>query len=100
MNPITAKLLSVALATMLQEAKDASARFAAEENVTEEWNRLWQIHPIPFHPTLIEFWSRWGLLTIAKSTARSAAMSASSNVVPPLVTGLLVPAPPDPPPAA
>lgn len=43
------------LATMLQEAKDASARFAAEENVTEEWSHLWQIHPIPFHPTLIEF---------------------------------------------
>lgn len=43
------------LATMLQEAKDASARFAEEENVTCEWSRLWEIHPIPFHPELIEF---------------------------------------------
>jgi N-carbamoyl-L-amino-acid hydrolase len=43
------------LAAMLQQAKDASARFAAEENVTQEWNRIWQIHPILFHPQLIEF---------------------------------------------
>ncbi len=42
------------LAAMLQEAKDASNRFAAEENVTVEWRRIWQIHPIPFHPELIE----------------------------------------------
>jgi N-carbamoyl-L-amino-acid hydrolase len=42
------------LAKMLQEAKDASQRFAAEENVGVEWNRLWQIHPIPFNPDLIE----------------------------------------------
>lgn len=42
------------LAKMLQEAKDASERFAKEENVTVEWTRLWQIHPIPFHPELIE----------------------------------------------
>lgn len=43
------------LAAMLQEAKDASARFAEEENVTYEWTRIWHIHPIPFHPELIEF---------------------------------------------
>lgn len=42
------------LARMLNEAKAASERFAAEENVTQEWNRLWQIHPIPFDPALIE----------------------------------------------
>jgi hydantoinase/carbamoylase family amidase len=42
------------LAQMLQEAKDASERFAKEENISVEWNRLWQIHPIPFHPDLIE----------------------------------------------
>ncbi len=42
------------LATMLQEAKDASEKFAAEENVTVEWRRIWQIHPILFHPELIE----------------------------------------------
>ncbi|MBX3086825.1 MAG: Zn-dependent hydrolase [Anaerolineae bacterium] len=45
---------AAALATMLQEAKDASERFAAEENVTVSWSRLWQIHPIPFNPELIE----------------------------------------------
>jgi hydantoinase/carbamoylase family amidase len=43
------------LATMLQEAKDASQRAAAEENITVEWNRIWQIHPILFNPQLIEF---------------------------------------------
>ncbi|MFO7323339.1 MAG: Zn-dependent hydrolase [Chloroflexota bacterium] len=43
-----------ALARMLQEAKDASQRFAEEEKVSVEWSKLWQIHPIPFHPTLIE----------------------------------------------
>lgn len=42
------------LAKMLGEAKDASERFAKEENVTVEWNRIWQIAPIPFHPHLIE----------------------------------------------
>lgn len=43
------------LAAMLNEAKEASYRFAEEENVTVEWNRIWQIEPIPFHPQLIEF---------------------------------------------
>jgi hydantoinase/carbamoylase family amidase len=42
------------LAKMLQEAKDASERFAREENVNVEWNRIWQIHPILFDPQLIE----------------------------------------------
>ncbi len=42
------------LAKMLQEAKDASQRFAKEENVGVEWNRIWQIHPILFNPELIE----------------------------------------------
>jgi N-carbamoyl-L-amino-acid hydrolase len=46
---------AAALATMLREAREASARFAAEEKVTEEWSLLWKIHPIPFHPQLIEF---------------------------------------------
>jgi N-carbamoyl-L-amino-acid hydrolase len=43
------------LATMLREAKEASTRFAAEEKVSEEWNLIWKIHPIHFHPQLIEF---------------------------------------------
>jgi N-carbamoyl-L-amino-acid hydrolase len=42
------------LATMLQQAKEASERFAAEEKVSVEWNRLWQIHPILFDPELVE----------------------------------------------
>lgn len=45
---------AAALARMLQEAKDASERFAAEENVSVEWKPIWQIHPILFNPELIE----------------------------------------------
>ncbi len=45
---------AAALARMLQEAKDASERFAKEENVSVEWNPIWQIHPILFNPDLIE----------------------------------------------
>jgi len=43
-----------ALAKMLQEAKDASERFAEEEKVSVEWKRIWQIEPILFNPDLIE----------------------------------------------
>jgi N-carbamoyl-L-amino-acid hydrolase len=43
-----------ALAAMLKEAKEASERYAAEEKVTVEWQKLWEIHPILFHPDLIE----------------------------------------------
>jgi hydantoinase/carbamoylase family amidase len=42
------------LAHMLQEAKDASERIAAEEKVSVEWKRIWQIEPILFHPELIQ----------------------------------------------
>ncbi|GAB4216999.1 MAG: allantoate amidohydrolase [Roseiflexaceae bacterium] len=42
------------LAAMLQAAKDASARFAAEEQIAVEWERIWRIDPIHFHPELIE----------------------------------------------
>ena len=42
------------LARMFQDARDASARFAAEGNVEAEWERLWQIDPTPFHPPLID----------------------------------------------
>jgi N-carbamoyl-L-amino-acid hydrolase len=42
-----------ALAAMLQEAKDASGRFAAEGKVKVSWERLWQIAPRPFHDELI-----------------------------------------------
>ena len=44
-----------ALARMLQEAKDASERFARAGNVTVEWERLWNIEPVAFHPELLGF---------------------------------------------
>ncbi len=42
------------LAEMYAEAKAASEQFAAEENCTVEWSRIWSIEPIPFHPKLID----------------------------------------------
>jgi allantoate deiminase len=39
---------------MLETAKRASERVAEEENVAVEWERLWQIEPIPFDEGLIE----------------------------------------------
>ena len=44
-----------ALARMLREARDASERFARAGNVTVEWERLWNIEPVPFHPELLAF---------------------------------------------
>ncbi|HEY0943633.1 MAG TPA: hydantoinase/carbamoylase family amidase [Opitutaceae bacterium] len=44
---------AAALARMLQDARDASERFAREGNVTVAWERLWQIQPILFHNELI-----------------------------------------------
>lgn len=40
------------LATMLQEAKDASENFAQQENVSVEWKPLWRIEPILFNEDL------------------------------------------------
>ena len=42
------------LARMLDEAKEASERFAREEDVDVEWERVWNIEPILFHDELIE----------------------------------------------
>ena len=42
------------LAAMLSAAKTASAGYAAEEGVTEAWQHIWRIDPIPFHPELID----------------------------------------------
>ena len=42
-----------ALARMLEEAKEASRRFAAEGNVTAAWDRILNIEPCPFHPDLM-----------------------------------------------
>jgi beta-ureidopropionase / N-carbamoyl-L-amino-acid hydrolase len=42
------------LAGMLEQAKDAAARFAEEEQIEVEWERIWQIEPILFDGDLIE----------------------------------------------
>jgi N-carbamoyl-L-amino-acid hydrolase len=41
------------LARMLELAKQAAVRFAAEENIEVEWERIWSIEPILFDETLI-----------------------------------------------
>jgi N-carbamoyl-L-amino-acid hydrolase len=43
------------LAAMLADAKSSSERFAAEESVSVEWERIWSIEPILFDETLIGF---------------------------------------------
>ena len=43
------------LAAMLAEAKAASERFAAEESLEVDWERIWSIEPILFDETLIGF---------------------------------------------
>ena len=42
------------LAAMLAEAKEASERFAAQEDVEVKWERVWAIEPILFDEELIE----------------------------------------------
>jgi beta-ureidopropionase / N-carbamoyl-L-amino-acid hydrolase len=42
------------LAVMLAEAKEASERFALEEDVEVAWERIWRIDPILFDDALIE----------------------------------------------
>jgi N-carbamoyl-L-amino-acid hydrolase len=56
-----------ALARMLQAAKAASERFAAEGNVRVAWERLWRIEPRPFHPALIELCDQAIRETVPKS---------------------------------
>ncbi|MDB5297549.1 MAG: argE [Phycisphaerales bacterium] len=43
-----------ALAAMYADARSAGERFAAEEKIEVAWDKLWQIQPFPFHPTLID----------------------------------------------
>src|SRR3954449_5682034 len=45
---------AVKLAEMLDNAKAASRRFAQEEDVEVEWERIWNIEPILFDERLIE----------------------------------------------
>jgi N-carbamoyl-L-amino-acid hydrolase len=42
------------LAAMLADAKSASERYAQEENIEVEWQRIWNIEPILFDEELIE----------------------------------------------
>ena len=42
------------LARMLSEARDASERFAREENIDVAWDRIWNIQPILFDAELID----------------------------------------------
>ena len=42
------------LAAMLREAKEASERFARDEDLDVEWERVWAIQPILFDDELIE----------------------------------------------
>jgi allantoate deiminase len=42
------------LSQMLADARAASWRIAAANNVSVEWTRIWQIEPRPFDPRLIE----------------------------------------------
>jgi N-carbamoyl-L-amino-acid hydrolase len=44
---------AASLERMLQLAKDDAARFAAEENLEVEWERIWAIEPILFDDALI-----------------------------------------------
>jgi hydantoinase/carbamoylase family amidase len=43
------------LAAMLDEARRASERYAAEESIEVDWERIWRIEPILFDDTLIGF---------------------------------------------
>ena len=43
------------LASMLEQAKEASMRFAAEEQIEVKWERIWSIEPILFDDTLVGF---------------------------------------------
>ena len=44
---------AASLARMLDMAQEAADRFAAEENIDVDWERIWRIEPILFDETLI-----------------------------------------------
>jgi N-carbamoyl-L-amino-acid hydrolase len=44
---------ATALQRMLARCDDESRRIAGEEKLTVEWQRLWRIDPIEFHPALV-----------------------------------------------
>jgi hydantoinase/carbamoylase family amidase len=43
------------LASLLAQAKESAARFAGEERIDVEWEKIWSIEPILFDGTLIGF---------------------------------------------
>ncbi len=43
------------LKQMFEEAQAKSRQFAEEEGCTVEWEKIWSIEPIPFHPELLAF---------------------------------------------
>jgi N-carbamoyl-L-amino-acid hydrolase len=43
------------LAELLAQAQDASRRFASEESLDVDWERIWSIEPILFDETLVSF---------------------------------------------
>ena len=45
---------ATALARLLELARTAADRFAAEERISVGWDRIWGIEPIPFDATLID----------------------------------------------
>jgi hydantoinase/carbamoylase family amidase len=45
---------AVALSRMLEDAKQASLKFAQEGNVRLAWDRIWRIEPVLFDPRLID----------------------------------------------
>ena len=46
---------TASLAALLEQAQEASRRFAAEEDLGVEWERIWSIEPILFDDTLLGF---------------------------------------------
>ncbi len=55
------------LASMLAAAREAAGRFAAEENISVEWERIWQIEPILFDDGLIALAEEAILETVERS---------------------------------
>jgi hydantoinase/carbamoylase family amidase len=45
---------ATSLAEMLSNAEAASRKFAHEENIEVEWDKIWSIEPIPFDDRLLE----------------------------------------------
>ena len=57
------------LATMLAEAKASCERFAGEENIEVNWERIWSIEPILFDDTLLGFCEE-ATLEVARASHR------------------------------